>query len=177
MMNLNAHAAGEGPHPASAPLKIAVLSDTHGNYPLAVRMLDRFPGLSGIVHLGDNIQDAEAIELALSRNVTKVAGNCDPAAEAAREILLSVNGANLFLTHGDRYSVKGGLDRLYRRVAGENIRVALYGHTHIPSILEMDDILFVNPGSLGNKASSPTIALLSITAHGVSAEIIPADGF
>lgn len=176
MMNLNSHMDEDGPRPGYAPLRIAVLSDTHGNYPLAVRILDRLPDLAGIIHLGDNIQDAEAIELALSRSVTKIAGNCDPASEGARELFLPVKESTLFLTHGDRYCVKAGLDRLFRRVKGENVRVVLYGHTHIPAILESDDILFVNPGSLGHKTSSPTIALLSIHGSSASAEIIPAKG-
>jgi len=177
MMNLNSHTDRGGPHPGTEPLRIAVLSDTHGNYPLAVRILDRLPGMAGIIHLGDNIGDADTIELALSRPLTKIAGNCDPASEEARELLLSVNRSTLLLTHGDRYGVKSGIDRLYRRVAGENIGVVLYGHTHTPSILERDDILFVNPGSLGYKTLSPSIALLSITTQGVSAEIVPATGF
>lgn len=177
MTNLCPLSVGDEPATAPPALRIAVLSDTHGNYPLAVRILDRLPGLSGIVHLGDNIQDAEAIELALSRPVTRVAGNCDPASEGARELLLPVNDSTLFLTHGDRYSVKLGLERLFRRVAGEGIGVVLYGHTHVPSIMELDRILFVNPGSLGTKASSPSIALLTFNNQGVSAEILPANGF
>jgi len=157
-------------------VKIAVLSDTHGNYPLAVRILDRIPDLSGIIHLGDNTCDAALVELALSRPVIKIAGNCDAAAEGARELLLHIGEAHLFLTHGDLYNVKCGMDRLIRRVARENVSIALYGHTHIPSIQERDNILFVNPGCLRNTAACQTIALLSIANGAVSADIVPVSG-
>lgn len=157
-------------------MKIAVLSDTHGNYPLAVRVLDRIPDLSGIIHLGDNTCDAAVVEAALSRPVIKVAGNCDAAAEGARELLLNIGETNLFLTHGDLYNVKCGIDRLILRVARENVAIALYGHTHIPSIQERDNILFVNPGCLRKAADCQTIALLSIANGAVSADIVPVSG-
>lgn len=158
-------------------MKIAVLSDTHGNYPLAIRVLDQIPDLAGIIHLGDNLYDADAVELALSRPIVKIAGNCDTVAEGARERLLNIGESVLYLTHGDLYNVKSGLDRLVRRVAGENVNVALYGHTHIPSIQKRDNILFVNPGCLKKTAECRTIALLSIDSDSVSADIVPVNGF
>lgn len=173
-MEPNYRDESNGPNLRHEPLRIAVLSDTHGNHPLAVKILQRLPPLNTILHLGDNIEDADCIERELCHPVTKIAGNCDIDAVGARELLLTSNGRRLFLTHGDLYGVKSGIDRLYRRVSGENINVVLYGHTHIPSILEVNNILFVNPGSLGQKTRNPSIALLTIRGSSVFPEILPA---
>lgn len=115
-------------------MKIAVLSDTHGNYPLAIQMLDRFSGLDYIIHLGDTLQDADVIEYALDIPVIKLAGNCDPSTKAPRELLLTIRDTTFFLSHGDLYRVKTGTESIYKKAASENAAVVLFGHTHVPAI-------------------------------------------
>jgi putative phosphoesterase len=153
-------------------MKIAVLSDTHGNSLLAVKMLSGFANLTHIIHLGDTISDAECIESALGRSIIKVAGNCDTLDSHPREILLNLADTRIFITHGDCYSVKSGLDRLVDKSIRENAGIAVYGHTHLPTIRQYNHMLLVNPGCLKKAASLHSIAILSIRNNVITAEIV-----
>jgi putative phosphoesterase len=152
-------------------MKIAVLSDTHGNYPLAVQALDRFPWLDCIIHLGDTLQDADIIECALTIPVIKLAGNCDSSTKAPRELLLTIRDMTFFLSHGDLYRVKSGIELIYEKASRENAAVVLYGHTHIPAIQKKGQILLVNPGSLKKAALQQSLAILTLKNGEVSAHI------
>lgn len=153
-------------------MKIAVLSDTHGNYQRAIEILSRCTDIAHIIHLGDIISDAERIEYALGCPVIKVAGNCDYACASPREILMNMEKTRIFLTHGDHYSVKQGLDRLIDKSIRENARIAMYGHTHVPFVHQCNTTLLVNPGCLNKNASIHSIAILSIENNDISAEIL-----
>jgi hypothetical protein len=158
-------------------MKIAVLSDTHGNFPLAIKLLDHIAGLDSIIHLGDVLHDAEIIEMALGMPVIKLAGNCDSSAEARRELLLHIEGKSLFVTHGDRYQVKNGNRRIYEKAVSLSADIVLYGHTHIPAVQKKGEILLVNPGSLKEAATLQSLAVLTLEHNKVSAEIIGANHF
>uniref|UniRef100_A0A831XDF4 Phosphoesterase n=1 Tax=Geobacter metallireducens TaxID=28232 RepID=A0A831XDF4_GEOME len=154
-------------------MKIAVFSDTHGNQSLTAQALDLAGRVDRIVHLGDEIDDAEFLELLSGQEVIKVPGNCDISTDSPREALVNLGGKKFFLTHGDRYGVKGGLDKLVRKAAAEKADVVLYGHTHIRSVVTINGTLYVNPGCLKRGFSDPSFALLSLDDGVVSAAIVP----
>ena len=54
----------------------------------------------------------------------------------------------VFYTHGHNYGVKSNLYTLAREAKSRGCQIALYGHTHRPSIDEVDGITLINPGSL-----------------------------
>jgi hypothetical protein len=155
-------------------MKIAVLSDTHGNYPLAIKMLDRISGLDCIIHLGDIVHDADIIECTLDIPVIKLAGNCDSSPKAARELLLNISDMTFFLSHGDLYRVKNGIERIYEKATSAAADIILYGHTHVPAIQKKGEILLVNPGTLKENATQQSLAVLTLLNREVSAEIIEA---
>jgi len=154
-------------------MRIAVLSDTHGNYPSAVQALSRHPDLSTLIHLGDNHDDAVCIGIALGIPVLSVSGNCDPSGVAPRERLTDIAGTTFFITHGDLFQVKSGLGRLLRRAEAAKARVVLYGHTHVASIENLNGNLFVNPGCMKAGQGPGSYALLSLENGTVAAEIMP----
>lgn len=154
-------------------MNLLVLSDTHGNYPLAIKAIEDAGPVDQIIHLGDDIEDARMIEAIIGQPLIKVPGNCDLGVEDARTVLVTRGGRKLFITHGDRYQVKSGLTHLHKKAVAEQARIVLYGHTHVASIQEIDGILFVNPGALCAKCPAPSYAMLTIAAGKVSAEIIP----
>lgn len=154
-------------------MKIAVFSDTHGNQPLTAQALDLAGQVDRIVHLGDEIDDADFLELLSGKEVIKVPGNCDFSTDSPREVLVNLGGKKFLLTHGDRYGVKGGLDKLVLKAAEEKADVVLYGHTHIRSVVTIHGTLYVNPGCLKKGFSDPSFALLSLDNGMVSAAIVP----
>lgn len=152
-------------------MKILVVSDTHGNY-LPILQFLKETGAELLIHLGDEISDATLLEHLLDIPVIKVPGNCDHGAKEPRELLESIAGSRFFITHGDLYRVKNGLDRLVAKAAGIKAQVALFGHTHRPLIVKQDGVLLINPGTLMAACDSKSYALLTVKPANISAEII-----
>jgi putative phosphoesterase len=154
-------------------MNILVLSDTHGNYPLAIRALEEAGRVDLIFHLGDGIEDARFIEEITGHSIIKIPGNCDLSVPEPREILMSAGGKTIFATHGDAYNVKGGLDLLHRAAARKNARIVLFGHTHVAYAGVLDGILFVNPGCLRYRWPTTSYAVVTVRAGSPSAKIFP----
>jgi putative phosphoesterase len=147
-------------------MRLLILSDTHGNYPLAFRALELAGPVDRIIHLGDGIEDARLMEEITGREIVKVPGNCDVAAPDPVDIVAMIAGKKFFITHGDRYAVKRGLDRLRNRARSEQAEIVLYGHTHIGAVELLDGSLFINPGCLRHKCPTAGYALLDVDHAG-----------
>lgn len=143
-------------------MKIVVLSDTHGNYPDALRAVEMIEAPDVIVHLGDYCDDALPLQAALSRTVIRVPGNCDFGARIPRELFIRFGNVPFLLCHGDAYGVKGGLTRLMDHATRIGAKVVLFGHTHAPLVSNHNGMLFVNPGSIQKGNQSPTFALVTV---------------
>lgn len=152
-------------------MKIMVVSDTHGNYLEPSRILEN-TSADMLIHLGDDINDALTLGLIVDIPVIKVPGNCDHGAREPRELLESISGRIFFITHGDAYRVKIGLDRLVEKAKKVNASVALFGHTHRPLIQKQDGVLLINPGTLMAGSDSKSYAMLTVTPSKVTAEIV-----
>lgn len=152
-------------------MRILVTSDTHGNYPLALRAWDLAGPLDAVIHLGDGGDDADLLCSITGTDVIRVAGNCDHGSAAPREMIRECEGKRLLLVHGDRYGVKGGLARLEQRGIAVGADCVLFGHTHHATIDTLSGILFVNPGTLMRSTQQTTFAILEITPAGVTATL------
>ncbi len=152
-------------------MRILVISDTHGNYPLALRAWDLAEPLDAVIHLGDGGDDAELLSRIMGTEVIRVAGNCDHGSTEPRELLREYEGNRLLLVHGDRYGVKSGLARLEQRGIDVRADCVLFGHTHHATIVTLSGILFVNPGTLMCSSQQATFAVLEITPAGVTATL------
>ncbi len=152
-------------------MKIIVLSDTHGNYPLAIRGVEQVGDVDCIIHLGDEMADASIIEAIGGAPVIKVPGNCDLQNMEPRELQKTLAGKRFFITHGDWYCVKAGLSRLHRKALTESAQVVLYGHTHVASIEIIDGIYFINPGCMSKGQTSGSYAVIKIRSGTITANI------
>jgi putative phosphoesterase len=149
-------------------MRFLILSDTHGNYPLAFRALEMAGPVDRIFHLGDGIEDARLIEEITGREIVKVPGNCDISASDPGDVTAVFAGKRFFITHGDRYGVKRDLARLSARAREEQAEIVLYGHTHVGAVELLDGTMFVNPGCLRYKWPTASYALLEVDAAGNS---------
>lgn len=145
-------------------MKIGVLSDTHGRQLSLRRAIRAMKDVDLIFHLGDFITDALYIEKTEEIPIIYVPGNCDYSTNVDSSKLYQVKNNNIFLTHGHLYNVKYGYDDLIARARDLNVDIVLFGHTHIPKLFKVDDMLFINPGSLGipPHGYKPTYAILEI---------------
>ncbi len=130
-------------------LKILVFSDSHGLLGYLYDAIEaEMPDV--VLHLGDHLRDAEAIEAAFDRpEFYMVAGNCDYDAAGQTERLLELDGVRIFMTHGHRYGVKMRLDSLCARAESLGAQLALFGHTHQPLLEQRGGLWLLNPGAGG----------------------------
>ena len=96
-------------------MKIAVMSDTHGNVKLAIHALKQLGRVDQLIHLGDHYQDALEIGRKTRLPVDAVAGNTDVVSHPTvlREKIIELNETRIFITHGDKYKVKQRLYHLF----------------------------------------------------------------
>ena len=141
---------------AEAPIRVAVISDTHGI--LRREVVARLQGCTHILHAGDIINESDLDELALYGSLFAVKGNNDvwyPWAKNLAGILRFQIGSVRFLMTHDRWDVPHDL---------EGVDVVICGHTHRYSEEQIDGRLWLNPGSCGRSrfGSDVTMAILTL---------------
>ena len=156
-----------GTRPGERPLRVGLVSDTHGLLRPEAEALLR--GSDFIIHAGDICDPAILEALAAIAPVTAVRGNCDqgPWAKPLRETELLRLGEVLICVIHD-------LARLEPDPGARGIRVVVSGHSHQPMVEERGGVLFVNPGSAGPRRFKLPIALgeLAVAGSRVSARIL-----
>ncbi|RQD69175.1 MAG: metallophosphoesterase [Tindallia sp. MSAO_Bac2] len=135
-------------------MKIGVLGDTHGNIQQLNKAINMLEDCDKILHTGDFFHDIEKLEKHLQEKITAVAGNCDRQPGLPAEKILEIHNQKVFLCHGHQYGVKYDFNRLYYRALEVKADIAVFGHTHIPALVEEKGIYLINPGS----ASEPRIS-------------------
>ena len=160
--------------------RILVVSDSHGGqYHLEKlpEFVDAVLYMKGIdirgvaSFCGNAGKDARWLEKRLDIPVSFVAGNCDWSAHCDRELRLNVEGKRLLLTHGDRFGVKYGCDRLSYYAEESMMDAALFGHTHRPFAGYVGRALLINPGALKNGS----LCVLDISPRDIVPRILDID--
>ena len=143
-------------------MELLILSDSHGSVRNLREVIDRqLRRPDRILFLGDGLRDISDPELEIAQ-ILAVRGNCDLfwGDSAPADRLLPLGEHRAFLTHGDRYRVKYGLEELKLAAAERGADLVLYGHTHLPAleILPADSLVgehrlerpmyLFNPGSI-----------------------------
>lgn len=129
-------------------MKLFVISDTHGKIEKAIEIYKALRDVDFIVHLGDNAIDAHRLKTQLGVEVIGVKGNMDGAYSEVEYKILETEYGKIFITHGHMENVKFSLEKLLYKTDALDCRAALFGHTHIPVVKEVEGIHLINPGSL-----------------------------
>jgi putative phosphoesterase len=92
------------------------------------------------------------------------------------EKLLELEGQRVLLTHGHRYSVKWGIERLHAKANSENIQLLLFGHTHISQMEYGPGYILLNPGSISDPRGNTdeSYALVVINNSKIDVELMHA---
>ena len=144
---------------------IGLISDTHGL--VRAQALEALRGVDLIIHAGD-IGKAEVLNaLKPIAPLHAIKGNNDRGAWAKKlpdAMFLTVGGIKLYLIHD--------VHELSFEPAKQGIAAVISGHSHKPSIVERDGVLFVNPGSAGPRRFKlpVTVGRLQIVDGKVQAE-------
>jgi hypothetical protein len=147
-----------------------LISDTHGL--VRPQALDALRGVDLIIHAGD-IGKAEVLDaLGAVAPLHAIRGNNDRG-DWAKKLpdtkTISIGGTKLFLIHD--------VNDLDFDHSERGVAVVISGHSHKPSIVERDGVLFVNPGSAGPRRFKLPVAVgkLQIADGKLKAEIIEFD--
>ena len=152
------------------PALVGIISDTHGL--LRAEAVAALSGSDLIIHAGD-IGDDEGPQvldrLRALAPLIAVRGNCDRGAWALElpvEETIEIGGQLVHLLHD-----LAKLDFL-PQTAG--ISIVISGHTHRPRVERKEGVLYVNPGSAGQRRFDlpVCVALLRFGAGGAEAEIV-----
>jgi len=137
---------------------IGVISDTHGL--VRPQALQALRGVDLIIHAGD-IGAPEVVD-ALKRiaPVVAIKGNNDNegwATSLPDTKLVQLNTAKLYVIHNVR---ELDLDPVAR-----GIQVVISGHSHKPSVVKRDGVLYLNPGSAGPRRFKLPVAVAKLTVR------------
>lgn len=157
----------------SRDMRILVVSDTHGDAYALRRTIASQPEAKLIFHLGDGVREAQSIaDEYPNREFRMVCGNGDFGYSAIVPDAGMEEAADrrIFYTHGHRYDVKMGIDRILYAARERKADILLFGHTHTPVCDYEDGLYIINPGSLAYRR--PTYGLIDITAAGIAANVV-----
>lgn len=131
--------------------KILVFSDSHGNMENIIALFSEINEYDKVIFCGDGLNDIAWYRNYYINKIEAVKGNGDwYGCSAPTELDISVEGVNIFITHGHYYGVKGGLDKLENKATLLNSNLVIYGHTHKQSLTESNGITFLNPGCMSD---------------------------
>ena len=142
---------------------VAVVSDTHRSDSCVKSIKTLIKDADILIHLGDNVEDAEELEREFKGEVYIVAGNCDFSRKYPKDRLIEIEGKKIFMTHGDLYAVKVGLNSIYYKGREIEADIVLFGHTHQAMIERTNELILMNPGSPSlPRLSKKSIGFISI---------------
>jgi uncharacterized protein len=142
--------------------RIGIISDTHGLLrPVAERLL---AGVDHIIHGGDIGNPDVVPALRRIAPVTAIRGNVDTgdwAAEFADTELVTLAGTSIFVLHD--------LKTLRIDPVARSIDVIVSGHSHVPKIHTINNVVYLNPGSAGRRRFRLpiTLATIDVTPDGL----------
>lgn len=140
-------------------MRILIISDTHGSHANFEKLLEKEKKRDLLIHLGDTEGGEGYMESLLDCPSHIIGGNNDFFSYLDREKEFVLMGHRIWLTHGHAQFVGMGEGQLKRIARDRGIDIVMYGHTHRPSINQMQGMTILNPGSLsfprqiGRKAS------------------------
>lgn len=170
-------------------MKYLVISDIHGIKKYGEKIIEIFnkEKADKIILLGDLYYHGSMYELSqetlfvshilnsLKDKIICIRGNCDnDIDEKISEfkfndyIILNINGKNFFFTHGHKYNI-------YNIPSG--IDVFIFGHLHTGFIKKVDNILYINSGSISLPRNNTKHSYLiiddnNIILHDIDGDVI-----
>ncbi|WP_138203810.1 metallophosphoesterase [Haloimpatiens lingqiaonensis] len=154
-------------------MRIGIISDTHRDLTCISKLEDVFKEIDMIIHLGDNVRDVEELSSHFKCPFINVKGNCDFTNKVPDEIVEEIGGKRFLITHGHKYDVKWGIDRLRYRALELQADIVLFGHTHCSMNQYIDNTWYVNPGSPSlPRDSSKTVGIIRIEGEQVDVSIM-----
>ncbi|SFK00344.1 MULTISPECIES: metallophosphoesterase [unclassified Bacillus (in: firmicutes)] len=157
-------------------MKALIVSDSHGSVKELKQLKEQYEGnVDVMIHCGDSELTSQHVEL---EGFHVVKGNCDFAFGFPNDIITEVQHTRFLVTHGHLYNIKMTLQTLLYRAKEAEANVVCFGHSHILGAEIIDDILFINPGSilLPRSRREKTFAVLEIQEGQIDIRFLTLEG-
>lgn len=127
-------------------MKALIVSDNHGNLDVLEELVAIYEDEIDLwLHCGDSeFMSTNPIW----EKFQTVRGNMDIEYTLPLDRLETFAGENLLVVHGHNHRVGFTLTYLKEFAIEQNADVVFYGHTHIARVDQIDDLYFINPGSV-----------------------------
>ena len=161
-------------------ITLLVFSDSHGRVSKILEAYGKqIKKPDAVIFLGDGLRDISYCDFEVP--LLCVSGNCDVfstfgSVSAEEELIMTLGGKKIMMTHGDRYSVKSTLSRACLAAVRNEADILLFGHTHMAFEKYLPEgecefgvnlkkpLYVMNPGSIGGSPSS--FGVIEITQDG-----------
>ena len=136
---------------------IGIISDIHGHLPEAAKTA--LKDCDVIINAGDTCSREAMMQLECIAPTVAIYGNCDRFVDYGPTVhdvaRPSYEGVRFYVVH-DPNQIPAELPR--------GTRVVVHGHTHVPREEEVDDVLYLNPGSCTEprRGSDPGVMTLVV---------------
>lgn len=163
--------------PKQDPVRIGVISDTHGHLDPSVGVA--FAGVRLIIHAGDIVEPAIIEALERIAPVVAVAGNMDHGklGNLPREIAGGVAGVRFVVGHKrKRLTKRLALGKIEGAAEDDLPDLIVFGHDHVPSAAWVAGSLYLNPGTATSpheEDDDPTVAVVEVGKAGLSVRFVP----
>ncbi len=128
-------------------MKLLITSDVHGDLDALSAVIEKHKDIDYHLNAGDMCIDPKRYE---RHHIITVKGNNDFGVNLPWLRVLDLEGLKILLTHGHMEFVKFGLDRLKLKTKLMEANIVIFGHTHERYLMVDEDIMFINPGALGD---------------------------
>ena len=125
-------------------MKVLIVSDTHGREDNLEKVLEKESPIDAMVHLGDVEGSEDYIRILTDAPVYMVAGNNDFYTDLPGQAVIDLDGYRAFITHGHGYHVSYSPNRLVAEALHRNAQIAMYGHTHVPHLEQVEGVIVLN---------------------------------
>jgi len=117
-------------------MKILLASDSHGNNEALKQIVKIHPNMDIYLHLGDSESDEYGISPFIS-----VRGNMDYFCNYQDYIIIPTPLGKLFATHKPPF-----IGQI--KLLSDDISIVCHGHTHKRRFEKVENIIYINPGSI-----------------------------
>ncbi len=149
-------------------MDILVISDTHKNLANLKKVLSEVK-FDYVLFLGDYVLDILQFNKILKGKLFIVKGNCDGNINYDDDMLIEMKSKKIFMTHGNKYGVRFGMNKLFRKAEEMGADILVFGHTHMAFQTQLSNgVIVLNPGSLGKgMLKNNTFGMISIDDEGI----------
>ena len=135
-------------------MKFLITSDVHAKIERLEAVIQKHHEIKDHFNAGDMVLNPHLYE---KYHIITVKGNNDYGVDLPYLRIVKIDGLNIMLTHGHLEYVKFGLERLKLKAKLHEANLVIFGHTHERYLMVEENIMFINPGALGDSGRSYAI--------------------